>query len=442
MINIGPTIPADRASPAEISETPTDPSGGAILKALVIALALVLLTRLPVARHRPVESDEFGFLEQVRAHWFPMHHTIFMTLGRSIGLLAGDAYRGFVILDMAMSAVALTAAWWWLRALVSPATAAAGAALLGCAPVFWGYGAMAGNYTAIVAVGSFLLGVACRTLRRPAAWHPLAAAVILALGTGYRQDIGTFWLPVFLVVLCRHRWRRAALAGAVFTAINLAWLLAMLDDVGGWTKYRVASAEFAHNAGYLNSVWNLGLVDAPLRYAVKLSMALLWTLGPCMIFVPRGVCRILRMSDGRYLAFVLGLSALPALGSHLLVHFGVPGYAFHYVPATLALVAVGIGRATTDAQSLDGFGWPQLLHRPDRRLAAMAVLMASVFLFYPTDYGRPGWRGSFDLSFARHTRIGLRTPMPDRQPENWRTANSRVVARTGLGARNRIAPAL
>src|SRR5262249_50271491 len=148
--------------------------------------------------------------------------------------------------------------------------------------------------------------------------------------------------------------------------------------------YRAASAEFAHNAGYLNSVWNLGLVDAPLRYAVKLGMALLWTLGPCMIFVPRGISRILRMPDGRYLAFLLGLSALPALGSHLLVHFGVPGYAFHYVPAMLALVAVGIGRATTDAESLDGFGWLQLLHRPDRRLAAMAVLMASVFLFYPT----------------------------------------------------------
>ena len=34
---------------------------------------------------------------------------------------------------------------------------------------------------------------------------------------------------------------------------------------------------------------------------------------------------------------------LPALGSHLLVHFGVPGYAFHYVPALLGLTVLGIG---------------------------------------------------------------------------------------------------
>ena len=60
------------------------------------------------------------------------------------------------------------------------------------------------------------------------------------------------------------------------------------------------------------------------------------------------------------------------------------------------------------------------------RLVAVSVLMAGLFLFYPTDYASPGWRGNFDLSFARHTRIGLRTPIPNRQPSLWRTANSRA----------------
>jgi hypothetical protein len=441
-MDTSPTISGSPFSSAETPEVPTDPTAGAILKALGIALILVLLTRLPVARHGPIESDEFGFLEQVRAHWFPMHHTLFLTLGKCLGLLVEDAYRGFIILDMIMSAVALVAAWWWLRALVSPATAAAGAAVLGCAPVFWGYGAMAGNYTAIVAAGSFLLGVAYRTWRQPAAWHPFAAAVALALGTGHRQDLGTFWLPVLVVILWHHRWKRLILAGGLFTAINLAWLLAMLNDVGGWTRYRAASAEFAHSAGYLNSVWNLGFVDAPVRYGAKLGMALLWTLGPCLIFVPRGISRIVRWADGRYLALLLALSALPAVGSHLLVHFGVPGYAFHYVPALLALVVLGIGAATPDGSSLERPRLVSFLRQPPGRLAAMAVFLASVFLFYPTDYDRPGWRGSFDLSFARHTRIGLRTPMPDRQPSNWRTANSRFVAGAGVDIRKKTSRAL
>ena len=49
---------------------------------------------------------------------------------------------------------------------------------------------------------------------------PIAAAVVLALGTGYRQDIGTLWLPVLIVILWHHRWKRAALAGVLFTALT------------------------------------------------------------------------------------------------------------------------------------------------------------------------------------------------------------------------------
>ena len=322
--------------------------------------------------------------------------------------------------------------------LVAPAAAAAGALVMATAPIFWGYGAIAGNYTAILAVGGFLLGVACRTWTSPEPWHPAAAAVVLALGTGYRQDIGTLWLPVLLVILWKHRWRPAVLAGLLFTLLNLAWLLAMLHEAGGWSRYRAQTAEFAYHAGYLNSVWNLGLVDAPLRYAVKLSMALLWTLGPCLLFVPRGIRRLRGRENGGFLAFLLFLSVLPVLASHMLVHFGVPGYAFHYVPALLALCVLGIGAmdcASTRAAGLSGF--PGSIGTAPSRLVAVATLLAALFLFYPTDYDHAGWRGSFDLSFARLTRVGLRTPISNRQPALWRTANSPVSAE--LAARKREA---
>ena len=112
---------------------------------------------------------------------------------------------------------------------------------------------------------------------------------------------------------------------------------------------------------------------------------------------------------------MLALSVLPALGSHLLVHFGVPGYAFHYVPALLALTALGIGRSSATAPD----AWAPA------RLVALAAFLAAVFWFYPTDFRRPGLRGDFDLAFARQTRAGLRTRPPHRDPEFWRTPNSR-----------------
>jgi hypothetical protein len=406
------------------AEPATDVRPRDVLLVFLAALGFVFATRWPVMRVVPLETDEFGYLQTIRAYWWPMHHTLFLASGRAMGVVVGDAYRGFIVLDMLVSALGLVAAWWWLRALVRPAVAAAGALLLGVGPVYWTYGAVAGNYTAIVLVGSFLLGVVARTWRDPRWWHPYGAAVVLAWGTAYRQDIGTFWLPVFVVILWRHRWRRALGAGVLFTVLNLAWLGLMLHDVGGWERYRSISSEFAYKAGYLNSYWHLGWVDAPLRYAVKVAMALLWTFGAALFFAPRGLVRLGRRP---LLAAVVGLSVVPALGSHLLVHFGVAGYAFHYVPAVIALVALGIG----------GRPAPGRGDRAPLRLTLAAALSALVFWFYPTDFDRPGLRGSFDLAFARQTRIGLSLRAPQRGPAYWRTANSNRFS-AGLTGHDRL----
>jgi hypothetical protein len=274
---------------------------------------------------------------------------------------------------------------------------------------------MAGNYTMIPLIGSFLLGVAYRGRRAPKGWHLYASAVVLAIGTGYREDIGTYLLPVFGVIVWQHRWKPAIGALALFTALNLAWLLPMLHEAGGWAAWRERSTDFAYSAGYKNSVWNLGLIDAPFRYVVKISLALLWTLGPGLIFVPRGMIRLGSLRDGRALAGLLALSVTPALGSHLLVHFGVAGYSFHYLPALVALLAVGIGRDAPVAVSPDRASW---------RLSGLAGLLTAVFLFYPPDFERAGWRGDFDLAVARYTRVGLHSEVGTRAPAAWRTSNS------------------
>ena len=392
-----------------------DPGIVEILSAAGLALTFVAASRVPFARIGPVEADEWQFVEQMEAGWLPAHHTLFQAAGRAIGMLAGGHYRGLVALDMLVSALALVGVWWWLRALVRPSTAAACTAVVGVSPLFWSLGEMAGNYTMIPLVGSFLLGVAYRGWRAPRGWHPWASAVVLAMGTGYREDIGTYLLPVFGVIAWQHRWRPAIGAVALFTALNLAWLAPMLHEAGGWAAWRERSADFAYSAGFKNSVWNLGLVDAPLRYAVKMSLAFSCTLGPGLIFVPRGLLRLGSLEDGRKLASLLALGVAPAIGSHLLVHFGVAGYSFHYLPALVALLAVGIGRGDSVAPSRDLAPF---------RLSALAGLLAAAFLFYPADVGRGGWWGDFDLAVARYTRVGLHSEVGTRAPAAWRTGNS------------------
>lgn len=377
------------------------------LLAWTLAICLIFLTRWPLARLGPIETDEFGYLEIVEKYTFPPHHTLFLAMGRSVGRLIGDPYNGFILLDIATSAAAVVMTWWWLRAIVSPVRAAAGALLLTCGPVFWSYGSLAGNYTAIVAVGSLLLGVAWRG---PNNWNLAVATVALAAGTGYRQDIGTLWLPVYLLILWQNRWKPALVAGVAFTFLNLLWLGAMLASVGGLTKYRTLTAEFAHTAGYLNSVFNLGFRDGPMRYAIKITMALIGTLGFSLAFVPKGV-RILWKTEPR-LAALLVLSVLPALGFHLIIHFGVAGYCMHYVPALLALIVIGVAPPDSADQIAP------------KRLVGLAAASAALFLFYPTDYSPGNRLADFNMAFARHTRVGLNRPIPKEGPKAWRTRNS------------------
>jgi hypothetical protein len=409
----------------------TEPDPRLIFVALVVSLLFIFATRLPVARIEPFEFDEFGFLVQSVEHWFPMFHTLFVTFGRALGLLTSDPYRGFVVLDMLTSAGALVSLWWMLRPIVRPATAAAAALVMGVSPLFWGYGAMAGNYTAIILVGAFLWGIAYRSHICPQRWQPIAAAGVLAIGTGYRQDIGTLWLPVFLLVLWQHRWKRAVVAGLLFASLNLLWFAAMLHEAHGWARYQVAATEFGYECGYLNSVWNLGFYDGPLRYSVKLGMALIWTLGPALVFVPRGVNRLSELGHTPFFGVMFAITTLPALSSHLLVHFGSPGWCFHYVPGLMILIGLGVtgdrqrGRRTPPSpfESIAAIFDPALC-----RLLTAAVVLAAMFWFYPTNYDQPGWRGSFDLSFCRFTRTGMKTPIPNRSPAFWRTANSRPLA--------------
>jgi hypothetical protein len=391
-----------------------EPSAREVLTAVVLALAIVGATRLPFARTAPIESDERQFVLQMDASWLPAHHTLFQTAGRAIGLLVGGHYQGLVVLDMLVSALALASLWWWLRALVRPSTAAACTLLVGVSPLFWSLGEMAGNYTMIPLVGSFLLGVAYRGWREPKGWHPSASAALLAFGTGYREDIGTYLLPVFGVILWRHRWRGAVGPLALFTVLNLAWLVPMLQAVGGWEAYRSQSAEFAYSAGYKNSVWNLGLVDAPARYAVKMALAFACTLGPGLLFVPRGMLRMMALPDGKRLVALLALAVGPAMGSHLLVHFGVAGYSFHYLPALAAFLALGVGRSNPEG----------VIDRADFRLGGLASLLAAAFLFYPADIGRTGWRGELDFVVGRYTREGLQADLTSHAATTWRTSNS------------------
>ena len=125
------------------------------------------------------------------------------------------------------------------------------------------------------------------------------------------------------------------------------------------------------------------------------------------------------------------LASLPALGSHLLVHFGVPGYAFHYVPALLALAVAGdrtcvVGRRVDGARPARSA--PSAARSAGRHLRPPGQRLPVL----PTDYDRPGCAGTSTSVRAAHEGRPA-DALPDRQPAIWRTANSRVMAGAAVG---------
>ena len=153
-----------------------------------------------------------------------------------------------------------------------------------------------------------------------------------------------------------------------------------------------------------------------------MALAVVWTLGPGLIFVPRGLARLGSLPDGRSWRLCWPWASLPPLGSHLLVHFGVAGYSFHYLPALVALMAVGIGRAPiAPSRDLCGSG-------PGCGFGAGGDARRRSSCSIPADIERPGWRGTSTWRWRAYTRVGLHAEVADRAPRPGGPATRRRSA--------------
>ncbi len=63
----------------EHTDLVVEPGWKSVALAFCSAAVFVFATRWPVARPGPFEFDEIGFIDQAAVHWFPMHHTLFIT---------------------------------------------------------------------------------------------------------------------------------------------------------------------------------------------------------------------------------------------------------------------------------------------------------------------------------------------------------------------------
>jgi hypothetical protein len=315
---------------------------------LLLAL-LVLLTRLPLRSRLLYHWDSINFafaLERFDIAEGQPHapgYLLYVLLGRAAAWLSGDAQRGFVLLAILGSVLAVVALHELGRRLWDERTGTVAALLLLSSPLFWFYGEIALPHT----LDALLVIVAATLCWR--VWSgenriALLLALWLGLAGGVRQQSLVFLLPLAIVACWRLPWRIKLGAALLLLVVVLAWLLPLFALTGGMTRYLAIVRAYAELFDRPTSLL-LGAGWAGLRHNLDKLMrytAWAWAIGsvPALLGIwlaRRSAWMIVR--DRR--CWLLALWAVPCLLFYTLIHMGQQGLIFVYLPILLLLSARG-----------------------------------------------------------------------------------------------------
>jgi len=205
----------------------------------VIAVALLLLTRLPAVPHYlSIDNVSLAFSLE---HFDPLNHQpqppgypFFVGFARVVKLAVGSAETSFIVIALIVSGLCLPLTILLGARMFSPRAGQTAALLLLFNPVFWHAG-LDGPLRPNLAL--FSLGVAYCAWR---AWNGEArwvlwGAAVLGVGSGVRPDLLAYLGPLWLIsaiVGTRSVWVTAQ-GAAVLASIVAVWIGILAHAVGG-----------------------------------------------------------------------------------------------------------------------------------------------------------------------------------------------------------------
>lgn len=222
----------------------------------------------------------------------------------------------------------------------------AAAAFVLTSPFLLFFGAIPSTYTFDALIGVVLVSLASQA--RPGSSHAWIAAGVLGLGAGFRQTTLIVFGPLVLwAVLASVRSLRASLAVAGVGAAGVAaWMIPMiLEQPGGWTRYRAFGSKYFNDTLLRTSV----LKGADRNDIVNnLGQATGYTIGAVLVLLPVALVGIALYVRARRVdrspiprspvLWLLGVWVVSSLTFVVVVHFGKSGYVVSYLPALALLL--------------------------------------------------------------------------------------------------------
>jgi hypothetical protein len=381
--------------------------------ALALGLAaLTVATRWPYrARILPTwDSVQFGlalgYYDIVRHQPHPPGYILYVTLGRLMAPLLGDAaatLAGLAVGTSALTVLLLYRLGWSLDGRGTATIAALG---LVSSPLFWAYGVVGLPYAAeaVLATGVALGAWGMREGRVRAL---VGSALLLGFAGGVRQSMLLILAPLWVgMAWCGFRRRGPVLAGLGLIGLaTVTWLGPMLW-LTGVQRYIAASVELYESTIQPTTLFGGGAA----RNVVGLGEALLVGVGLFLPALAWGLRRVpVSLWRGSDHALFFALWTLPALAVYALVHLGQPGYLLTILPACYLVV----GRVLMEfGRPHAGAARPSLGLRPALAtvvvLAALGGHAAFVALARPVDVPLPAAAASWEQRVAAELRARYR----------------------------------
>jgi dolichol-phosphate mannosyltransferase len=275
----------------------------------------------------------------------PPGYWLYVFLGRVVRFLTPlDAEASLAVLSAAAAGAAVGLTYVVGHRWAGPWLGWAAAGFVMTSPFLLFFGAIPSTYAFDALIAVLLVLLAARA--QPGSPHAWIAAGVLGLGGGLRQTSLLVFGPIVLVAVAASvRSLRAAGAVAIAGAAGVAaWLVPMLlEQPGGWTRYRAFSDKFLTDTLLRTSV----LRGAARSDVVNnLGQATGYTVGAVLVLLP-----VATLGAGLYLlarrrgqeptpryALLLWLCVLASLAFVIVVHFGKAGYVLSYLPASALLL--------------------------------------------------------------------------------------------------------
>ncbi|HEY6998823.1 MAG TPA: glycosyltransferase family 39 protein [Candidatus Binatia bacterium] len=226
----------------------------------LIIVGLTLLTRLPYRSHLLFDHDSVQFALGLREYDVYLHqphppgYFLYLCTAKLINYALHDVNTSLVLVSVVASGLAVGVIYNLGSALFDRQTGWWAAIIAATSPLFWFFGEVALSYPVATFFSSLIALSAWRVYNRDNRWaYPLS--VFFGIAVGFRQDLGIFLGPLWLLALSRCK-PRVMIFAVTLTVITIAlWFLPMLVATGGAARYFAANSELWQYNNEPKTIW-------------------------------------------------------------------------------------------------------------------------------------------------------------------------------------------